>query len=160
MPYCCQCGKSVGNHDAYCGVCGARQAAAASMPPMDYMHGISPRTASLLCYIPILGWIVSIVVLASARFRTDPRVRFHAFQCIGIAVVWFVLWIVVAVASMMVALIPGVRMLLLFIHFLYVGLGIAVFILWLMAIIKASKGEWFKIPFIGDFAMKMAQSSN
>jgi uncharacterized membrane protein len=39
-------------------------------------------------------------------------------------------------------------------------LGIAVFILWLMAIIKASKGEWFKIPFIGDFAMKMAQSSN
>ena len=58
------------------------------------MHGISPRTASLLCYIPILGWIVSIVVLASARFRADSRVRFHAFQGLYLFVAWLIVdWV-------------------------------------------------------------------
>jgi uncharacterized membrane protein len=38
---------------------------------------------------------------------------------------------------------------------LLIGLGF--FIAWLMAIVKASKGEWFKLPVIGDFAMKQAQ---
>ena len=71
MPYCCQCGKVVSNNDVYCAVCGARQPA--PTPVTDYLHGISSRTASLLCYIPIIGWIVAIVVLASARFRDDTR---------------------------------------------------------------------------------------
>src|ERR1700689_347125 len=94
MPFCCQCGQSVGARDLYCAVCGARQpssassASSAAAPAMEYMHGISPRTASLLCYIPILGWIVSIVVLASARFRADGRVRFHAFQGLYLFVAW------------------------------------------------------------------------
>jgi uncharacterized membrane protein len=34
--------------------------------------------------------------------------------------------------------------------------GIAFFIAWLIAIIKASKGEFFKLPFIGAFAAKQA----
>ena len=78
MPFCFQCGRAVGNHDIYCASCGTRQPA--STPVTDYLYGVSPRTASLLCYIPIVGWIVSIVILASARFRGDVRVRFHAFQ--------------------------------------------------------------------------------
>ena len=32
------------------------------------------------------------------------------------------------------------------------------FVLWLVAIMKASKGEWYKIPVIGDFAEKQARS--
>src|SRR5271168_4777167 len=88
MAYCCQCGLKVGDADAYCASCGTRQPA--STPAMDYLHGISPRTASLLCYIPILGWIVSIVVLASARFRNDTRVRFNAFQGLYLFVAWLI----------------------------------------------------------------------
>jgi hypothetical protein len=58
------------------------------------MHGVSPRTASLLCYIPILGWIVAIVVLASARFRDNARVRFHAFQGLYLFVAWLIVdWV-------------------------------------------------------------------
>src|SRR5229473_3395667 len=93
MPFCCQCGKKVGSQDAYCGGCGARQPA--SSPAVDYLHGISPRTASLLCYIPILGWLVAIVVLASARFRSDARVRFHAFQGLYLFVTWLIVdWVI------------------------------------------------------------------
>jgi uncharacterized membrane protein len=32
------------------------------------------------------------------------------------------------------------------------------FIAWLVALVKASKGEYFKLPFIGDFVAKMANS--
>ena len=80
MPYCCQCGTMVGAADIYCAKCGARQAAGASSaygvpppPQQDYLSGISPRTASLLCYVPVAGWIAAIVVLASARFRHDTK---------------------------------------------------------------------------------------
>ena len=101
--------------------------------------------------------IPAILFLVLDPYKKMPLVRFHSFQSIGIAVAYFALWIVVAIGSMLVAFIPGVRVLLLLMPFVYIIVGLGFFALWLMAIIKASKGEWFKIPFIGDFAMKMAQ---
>ena len=148
MPFCCQCGQSVGSSDAYCGVCGARQAAAAAAPPVDYLHGVSPRTAALLCYIPILGWIVSIVVLASARFRSNARVRFHAFQGLYLFVAWLLVdWV----------LSPGLR--LAFIgtpfHQVFPGLIKAViFGAWIFMIVKTSQDEMYKLPILGDLAEK------
>src|SRR5277367_3775045 len=143
MPYCCQCGKSVGNHDAYCGVCGARQpSGTAGAPPIvDYMHGISPRTASLLCYIPILGWIVSIVVLASARFRNDGRVRFHAFQGLYLFVAWLLVdWVL---GPMMGLSVWGP-----FNH-VFPGLMKAViFGAWIFMIIKTSQDTMYKLPIL------------
>ena len=148
MPYCCQCGKSVGNHDAYCGVCGARQPAAAAAPAMDYMQGISPRTASLLCYIPILGWIVSIVVLASARFRSDGRVRFHAFQGLYLFVAWLLVDWVLSPMSRLAFWGPPF-------HQLFPGLMKAViFGTWIFMIIKTSHDEMYKLPILGDLAEK------
>jgi uncharacterized membrane protein len=49
---------------------------------------MSPRTASILCYIPGVGWIAAIVVLASTRFRANRSVRFHAFQGLYLFVAW------------------------------------------------------------------------
>ena len=92
MPYCCQCGKAVGNQDVFCANCGNRQPD--SKPVTDYLHGVTPRTASLLCYIPIVGWVVAIVVLASVRFREDAKVRFHAFQGLYLFVAWLIVdWV-------------------------------------------------------------------
>jgi uncharacterized membrane protein len=91
-------------------------------------------------------------------YNKTPLVRFHSIQSIALAVVWIALWIVVAILSTMMALIPFVRMLLLLIPVLYFAVGICFFILWLVTILKASKGEWFKLPVIGDFAMKQSQS--
>jgi uncharacterized membrane protein len=148
MPYCCQCGKSVGNHDAYCGVCGARQAAAASVPPMDYIHGISPRTASLLCYIPIMGWIVSIVILASARFRNDPRVRFHAFQGLYLFVAWLLVdWVLSPMFGFAFWGPPF--------HQVFPGLMKAIiFGTWIFMMVKTSHDEMYKLPILGDLAEK------
>ena len=148
MPYCCQCGQSVGGRDAFCGSCGARQPAAPSTPAVDYMHGISPRTASLLCYIPILGWIVSIVVLASARFRSDTRVRFHAFQGLYLFVTWLLVdWVVSPMFGLPFAGTPF--------HHVFPGLMKAViFGAWIFMIVKTAQDETYKLPILGELAEK------
>lgn len=146
MPYCCQCGKSVGTRDAYCGICGAKQPAT-STATVDYLGGISPRTASLLCYIPILGWIVSIVVLASARFRTDSRVRFHAFQGLYLFVTWLLVDWVLGPAFGYAFVGPF--------HQVFPGLMKAViFGAWIFMIIKTAHDETYKLPILGDLAEK------
>src|ERR1017187_9597106 len=84
MPFGSQCGNQVGSA-FYCSRCGARQPVAGTAPPhtavvRDILTAINPRTASILCYIPGIGWIASIIVLASGRFRHDRIVRFHGFR--------------------------------------------------------------------------------
>jgi uncharacterized membrane protein len=147
MPYCCQCGKSVGDRDAYCGVCGARQPTA-STPAAEYLNGISPRTASLLCYIPILGWIVAIVVLASARFRQDTRVRFHAFQGLYLFVAWLIVdWVLGPMFGFAFWAGP--------LHHAFPGLLKAlIFGAWVFMIIKTAHDETYKLPILGDLAEK------
>ncbi len=148
MPYCCQCGQTVGNRDVYCGVCGARQPVAAAAPPADYLHGMRPRTASLLCYIPILGWIVSIVVLASSRFRSDSRVRFHAFQGLYLFVAWLLVdWVLGPMLSFDFGGPPF--------HRVIPGLMKAViFVAWIFMMVKTSQDEIYKLPILGDLAEK------
>jgi len=147
MPYCCQCGSSVEARDAYCGKCGARQPAS-SAPPVDYLRGVSPRAASLLCYIPILGWIVSIVVLASARFRGDTRTRFHAFQGLYLFVTWLIVdWVLSPMFGYTFGGPPF--------HQIFPGLLKAViFGAWIFMIIKTSQDEMYKLPILGDLAEK------
>ena len=81
--------------------------------------------------------------------RCDPVVVRSAVT------VAFVLHVAVMIASVVLHFIPLMWMLTTLIH-LAVSLG--VFLAWLMAIIKASKGEWYKLPIIGDFAEKQARS--
>ncbi len=148
MPYCCQCGSQTRNGDVFCGACGARQPVAAA-PRGD---GISPRTASLLCYLPVVGWIPAVVVLASRRFRQDPTVRFHAFQGIYIFVLWLIVdWILSPMAHFNPF--PGIHR-----PFLLPGLGLVsvlkVILLgaWIFMLIKVSHGDHFRLPILGELA--------
>jgi len=89
MPFCSQCGNQVSADDVFCSRCGARQPIAPKpQAPVDPLSGITPRTASILCYVPAVGWIAAIVVLASQKFRQNRAVRFHAFQGLYLFVAW------------------------------------------------------------------------
>ena len=92
MPFCSQCGTQVGDADRFCARCGANQPGGLSAPRGDVrgLESLNPKTASILCYIPGLGWIVGIVVLASDRFRANRAVRFHAFQGLYLFVAWLI----------------------------------------------------------------------
>ena len=147
MPFCCQCGHSVGGRDVYCASCGARQPSA-PCPTTDYLNGVSPRTASLLCYIPILGWIVAIVVLASARFRTDSRVRFHAFQGLYLFVAWLIVdWVLSPMFGLAFGAPPFSRA-------VPDLLKAIIFGTWIFMIIKTAQDEMYKLPILGDLAEK------
>ena len=80
-------------------------------------------------------------------------VRFHSFQSIGLSVVWFALWIVVTFVQMALHFIPLIGLLFVLPQ---LPIVICMFVVWLIAIMKASKGEWYKLPFIGDFAERQA----
>jgi uncharacterized membrane protein len=149
MAFCVQCGNKVGDADAFCRKCGARQnVSSAAAPPKahDPFSGISPRTASLLCYVPWVGWIAAIVVLASDRFRRQAQVRFHAFQGLYIFVAWLMVeWViapVIAITDWGLGLHHlGARL-----------LQLVIFAAWIFMMIKVSHDETYKLPIIGDLA--------
>src|SRR5580698_1741367 len=103
MPFCTNCGREVASSAAFCGNCGARQSTFSTgplpgqVPPgpvPDPLAGLSPRAAAILCYIPTVGWIAAVIVLASRKFKNDQNVRFHAFQGLYLFATWLLVkWI-------------------------------------------------------------------
>jgi len=146
MPFCSQCGKQVGPADAFCAICGAAQPVSAPNPPTaaDPLGSVNPRTAAILCYVPALGWIAAIIVLASQRFRHDRPMRFHAFQGLYLFVAWLMAdWVFRPMASFMI---PQLHM-----H------GILQAILLLMSIfmmVKAAHNEAYSLPLFGELAQR------
>lgn len=142
MPFCSQCGSQVDATDVFCAKCGARQPSA-PLRPADPFASITPRTASILCYIPGLGWICSIIVLASERFRTNRVVRFHAFQGLYLFVAYLIDdWVL----KPMFFAIPHVH--------IYGIIQVALLCMSVFMIIKASHDEAYALPIIGELAEK------
>ena len=143
MPFCCQCGSRVSDDDVFCGKCGRRQAPAPPPPRSDYASTMHPRTASILCYVPFLGWIASIVVLASEKFRANRTVRFHAFQGLYLFVAWL---IIDHVMAPVIGLAGGGR--------LHLGslLRAGMLGVWVFMLVKTSQEQLFSLPIIGELA--------
>jgi uncharacterized membrane protein len=104
--------------------------------------GLPPNTAGLLCYIA--GWITGIIFFVLEQ--RNRFVRFHAAQSI-------VVFGIITVAGTVLGLIPVVG-----VGFSWT-IGIIGFIVWVIMIVKASSGEWYKLPWAGDVAEKMVASS-
>lgn len=151
MPYCCQCGNAVGSADQFCARCGSRQPGGQrpAGSPGDFMAGISHRHAALLCYIPMVGWIAAIVVLASERFRRDAQVRFHAFQGLYLFVGWLMVEWVISPA-LYVSGGFGYPFHRLAAH----GLQLLIFAAWVFMIIKVSHNQDYKLPIVGELAAR------
>jgi uncharacterized membrane protein len=155
LPFCTNCGNKIDSGAAYCANCGAPQprssTARPGVPPQpqygDFVDGISDRTASILCYIPVFGVIPAIVFLASQKFRTNARVRFNAFQSVYL----FVTWLIVssAVPALMIG-IPGWGME----HALFGLLKTVLFFSWIYLLVKATQQEQVKLPILGDLAAR------
>jgi uncharacterized membrane protein len=102
-----------------------------------------------VCGLAYLTFIPAIIFLVVPPYSTNPKVKFHAWQSIFLAVAWMAAWIVLAV----LAFVPFVGWILLPIHLL---LFLGLFIVWLIAIIQAFQGKRFSIPIIGSIAAKQA----
>ena len=133
----------------FCGNCGKRQPLHGTppLPPVDPLQGMSARTASILCYVPVLGWIAAVVVLASRRFRTDGTVRFHAFQGLYLFAAWLVVnWALRPIFQAIGDPVYRVDRLL-----EAVLLGASIFMM-----VKTSHEQVYSLPVIGDLAHRSA----
>ena len=150
MPFCVQCGQQVGDQDKFCAKCGTVQGDAPS-GPAHFLDSVSQRHMSLFCYIPWIGWLASIAVLASPRFRGEQRVRFHAFQGLYLFVGWLLVeWVLAPMAGFGgPARMVGFR----FVPFM---LQLVVFAGWIVMIVKASHGEDYHLPIVGELAARSA----
>jgi len=110
--------------------------------PAGTSTGLSPNVAGLLCYVGI--WISGIIFLVLEQ--RNKFVRFHAAQSI-------VAFGTLTVAGIILGLIPVVG-----VAFSSI-IGIIGFIVWIIMMVKASNGEWYKLPWAGDVAEKIVASS-
>jgi uncharacterized membrane protein len=125
-------------------------------PPPGYApapaagSGLSDSAAGAIAYITI---IPAIIFLVMDPYKDKPFVKFHAFQSLGLAVIWFCLYVVLAILSVVLHFIPFMGFLMLLI---YPIAGLCLFIVWLLCILKASQGGSFKLPVVGNFAAQQS----
>ena len=104
--------------------------------------GLAQNVAALLCYVA--GWITGIIFFVLEQ--KNKFVRFHAAQSI-------VAFGAITVAGVLLGLIPVVGG-----AFSTIIVIIAI-IIWIIMVVKAANGEWYKLPWAGDVAEKMVASS-
>jgi uncharacterized membrane protein len=102
-------------------------------------EGLSDTAAGALAYVTI---IPAIIFLVMAPYNTKPFVKFHAFQCLGLAVV------MICLAFVNIVPILG--------QIVYAICGICMLVVWVICIVKASRGSAFKLPIISEFAAKQS----
>jgi uncharacterized membrane protein len=155
MAFCKACGQEIGTA-SFCPKCGANQSAAvppapasSSVPAASPSEGLQENVAGLLCYVPVVGWIIALVL-----FLIDKRsfVKFHAAQALGLYVGLIVVYIALAIFMGILHMIH----IFFFGLFLYPLLWLATFLLMIFMMYKAYSNERFKLPVIGDFAANLA----
>ena len=102
--------------------------------------GLSQNAAAAIAYITI---IPAIIFLVMEPYNKIPFVRFHSFQsiCLGVAAI---------IVETILGVIPVIGWILL------PFVALAFLAVWIYTVLQAYKGNWFKLPGIGDFALTQA----
>jgi uncharacterized membrane protein len=99
--------------------------------------GLEENVAALLSYL--LTWLTGIIFFLIEK--DSKYVKFHAMQSI-------ITFVGLMIISWILSVIP-------FIGPVLGGLvGILMLVLWIILMVKAYKGEKYKLPFVGDLAEK------
>jgi uncharacterized membrane protein len=158
MPrFCGSCGAQLQDAATFCQSCGKPASAGAASSPVGAAAsqgpapsgGLTDNVAGMLAYFTIVPAIVFLVI---EPYNKNRFVRFHAFQSIALNVVWIALWM------LRVAMIPFLGFFTIFWLFIWPLLALAGFVIWLVLVLKAYQGTMFKLPVLGQFAEKQANS--
>lgn len=102
--------------------------------------GLSTNAAATLAYVT---FIPAVILLLIEPYKRDNFVRFHACQCIVLTLVDVAGDMVFGFMGSIGLMVRGL-------------LGLVLFVFWLIAIIKASQGERYHVPLVGDLAESFA----
>ncbi len=132
---------------------------ASPVPGTKSSTGLDENVAALLSYVAT--WVTGLVFFLIEK--NSRLVRFHAMQSILLFGVFFVgdiaIWIVSFILAIILGYISGILGTIAWALLSLVGfiLFIAAVIGWIMCMVKAYQGQYFKLPFIGNFAEKFSQ---
>lgn len=123
-----------------------------TVAPESGSSGLDPKVAAgLAALFPLVGGIVFLLIE-----KKNAYVRFYAMQSVVFAVAAFLLQIAMGIVMMIFSIVPLIGKL--------VGIGLwlvsmAVFVIYVIAIIKAFSGVEWEIPYLGKIARKFLKSS-
>lgn len=119
--------------------------------------GLDENIAALLAYI--FGWVSGLVFFLIEK--DSKLVRFHAMQSIMfnvlILVLSVVLWIVTFVLVLIMAALPDIMGTLIgfLTSIIWLVFSVALLIGWILCLVRAYQGQFFKLPIIGNMAEKI-----
>ncbi|HEB12476.1 MAG TPA: DUF4870 domain-containing protein [Actinobacteria bacterium] len=113
--------------------------------------GLEPNLAALLAYL--FGWISGLIFYLIET--KNKYVRFHALQSILFSVAYIAVFFLLSMVFGILGAMPGVGVMMVALGGLAsMVLGIGFFVIWIMLMVKAWKGEKWVLPIIGDIAEK------
>ena len=116
------------------------------MSEQTVQTGLSDNAAAGLAYLTI---VPAIVFLATAPYNQNQKIRLHCWQSLFLHIAVVILW----VALIVIGMIPIVNL----IDIALAPLAIlGFFVLWIVLLVNAFNGKYFKLPIIGDLAEKQA----
>ena len=119
--------------------------------------GLSANGASLVSYI----WIPVTSILVLVTEKQNRLVRFHAFQSLFLGLGIFALTIVLSVVIGVLMLVAGAVspylgiVVSLVSLLVWMVLAVAILGLWVTCLVKAYRGQMYKLPIVGKQAEKM-----
>jgi uncharacterized membrane protein len=129
------------------------------VPVSKSSTGLDENVAALLSYV--FGWLSGLIFFLIEK---DSRlVRFHAMQSlllnVTLAVVGIVLWVLLFIVLLISSQISGIvsTLITLIATLVWIALVVGALVAWVMCLIKAFQGQYFKLPIIGQFAEKFSQ---
>ncbi len=119
--------------------------------------GLDENIAALLSYI--LGWVSGLIFFLIEK--DSKFVRFHAMQSIlfnvVVGVVLVVLSIVASILVVIAAQLSGAlgSLIGLLVTLFWVVVSLGLLIAWILCLVRAYQGKFFKLPVIGNLAEKI-----
>jgi len=119
--------------------------------------GLDENIAALLSYV--FGWVSGLVFFLMEK--DSKLVRFHAIQsilfCVVVAVLGIALWVISFLFLLVGAMLPDIMgsLLALLGTFIWVVFSVALVIAWILCLVRAYQGQFFKLPVIGNMAEKV-----
>jgi uncharacterized membrane protein len=119
--------------------------------------GLDENIAALLTYV--FGWVSGLIFFLLEK--DSKLVRFHAMQSIlfnvFVAVLCFAGWIVTIVLVLIASQLPDIlgTVVGLLATLVWIILGAGLLIAWILCLVRAYQGKFFKLPVIGNLAEKI-----
>lgn len=144
---CPRCAARMPETAAFCPGCGT-----AMKEPVRAKGRIGILPENIAAGIAYLTFIPAIIFLSTRPYNRNLFVRFHSVQSLLYSAAVMFAAAVIRIVGFLLGMIPTIGPLL--VALLYVLGPLAVAILWAVLLVKALRGEQFKLTILGDYAEK------